>query len=47
MVKMEQTVSNRLSREKGTGDTYNKLMERSGPLNKKNKIENRKDDRNV
>ena len=41
MVKMEQTVSNRLSREKGTGDTYNKLMERSGPLNKKNKIYSR------
>ena len=41
MVKMEQTVSNRLSREKGTGDTYNKLMECSGPLNKKNKIYSR------
>lgn len=30
-------VSNRLSREEGTGDTYNKLLGRLGPLNKDNK----------
>lgn len=33
----EKKVSNRLSREDGTGDTYNKILGRSGPLNKENK----------
>lgn len=33
----EKKVSNRLSREEGTGDTYNKLLGRLGPLNKENR----------
>lgn len=37
MVNNEQSVSSRLSREKGTNITYNNMLERSGPLNKKNK----------
>lgn len=37
MASNEQSVSNRLSREKGTNITYNNMLERSGPLNKKNK----------
>lgn len=37
----EQSVANRLSREKGTNETYNQLLEHSGPLNKKNKKYNR------
>ena len=37
MVKSELSVENRLNREKGTNTTYKNLLERSGPLNKKNK----------
>ena len=37
MVKSELSVANRLNREKGTNTTYKNLLERSGPLNKKNK----------
>ena len=37
MASNEQSVSSRLSREKGTNVTYNNMLERSGPLNKKNK----------
>ena len=37
MASSEQSVSNRFSREKGTNIIYNNMLERSGPLNKKNK----------
>ena len=38
MANKDKTVSDRLSREKGTSKIYNKLLENNGPLNKANKI---------
>ena len=43
MAKGEQTVTNRLSRAKGTNKIYNGMLERSGPLNKKNNKKGSKD----